>query len=149
MSSKWFDKRLFDIEKLTITLLIPTPLDIAAGLVLEDPFLKIQKEDPKLIKFKVGLGGETLLNENINNVHSVELYYLPSAPAVSELDLLKKAGTRFGILFQNNSSPRYKGMASNCRIVEKPPLAVGVKGFGTLVWKILMADYIEIYLGSI
>nr|EMN22871.1 hypothetical protein LEP1GSC063_1908 [Leptospira santarosai serovar Arenal str. MAVJ 401] len=47
MSSKWFDKRLFDIEKLTITLLTPIPLDITGGLVLEDPFLKIQKEDPK------------------------------------------------------------------------------------------------------
>ncbi|EMN59822.1 hypothetical protein KHM19_21370 [Leptospira borgpetersenii] len=108
-ASDWYEKRFFDIEELSITLIAPIPFDVTAGLILEDKFLKIQKEDPKLVKYKVGIGGEVLTNKNLNEVHSLELQYLPSAPAVAKLDLLKKAGTRFAILIQNKSAPKYKG----------------------------------------
>ncbi|UMQ59866.1 hypothetical protein [Leptospira interrogans] len=144
--SDWYEKRFFDLEKFNIMLLTPAPLDATAGLILEEEFLKIQKEDAKLVKYKVGLGGEVLVNENQNEVHSLELMYLPSAPVVAKLDLLKKAGTRFGILIQNKSAPKYKGVSSNCRILEKPNVEIGTKGFGNSVWKILMVDYTEVYL---
>ncbi|WP_061216222.1 hypothetical protein [Leptospira santarosai] len=145
-SSDWYEKRFFDIGEFSITLLTPAPFDATAGLILEDKFLKIQREDVKLQKYKVGIGGEVLTNKNLNEVHSLELQYLPSAPAVARLDLLKKIGTRFAILIQNKSAPKYKGMSSNCKILEKPNVEIGTKGFATSIWKILMVDYIEAYL---
>ncbi|PTM48112.1 hypothetical protein CLV95_1099 [Leptospira borgpetersenii serovar Javanica] len=62
-ASDWYEKRFFDIEELSITLIAPIPFDVTAGLILEDKFLKIQKEDPKLVKYKVGIGGEVLTNK--------------------------------------------------------------------------------------
>ncbi len=125
----------------------PAPFDVTAGLILDgSSFFKIQKEDPKLLKYKVGIGGEILVNENLNNIHVLDLQYLPNAPAVARLDILKKIGTRFGFLVQNDSSPRYKGISSNCRILEKPVISPGGKGFADSVWKILMIDYTDSYL---
>ncbi|UOG40793.1 hypothetical protein [Leptospira noguchii] len=142
--------KVFDLSKISVIITTPSPVDITPGLVIDGDFFSVEKENKDEVTTRRGTRDESYSTNSIqDSSRIITLKYIPSAPAVSELDLLKKAGTRFGILFQNNSSPRYKGMASNCRIVEKPPLNVGVKGFGTSVWKILMADYIEIYLGSI
>jgi hypothetical protein len=52
-------------------------------------------------------------------------------------------------IFQNNSSPRYKGIASECRFIEKPSIKLGQKGFDDFVYKILMTDYNEVFLGKL
>lgn len=138
-------KRLFDIDKLSVILLYPLPIEITEGLILEDSFLTVEKINKDLVKHKVGLGGEVLISENFDSVHSLTLNYLPTAPAVVELGLLQKAKTQFGIVIQNNSAPKYKGAASECRIVNKPDVSIGIGGFRDCIFKILMTDYIEIY----
>lgn len=143
--SDYMKKRLFDIDKLSVILLYPLPIEITEGLILEDSFLTIEKANKELVKHKVGLGGEVLINENFDPVHYLTLNYLPSAPAVVELGLLQKAKTQFGVVIQNNSAPKYKGVASECRILNKPDVSIGTIGFKDSVFKILMTDYIETY----
>ncbi|EMO26207.1 hypothetical protein LEP1GSC170_1488 [Leptospira interrogans serovar Bataviae str. HAI135] len=143
-------KKLFDFKNLSVTLLTPVPVDVTAGLILEgSSFLKVTKEDPKLIKYKIGIGGEVLVIDGVNDLNILDLQYLPNAPAISTLEILKKIGTRFGLLIQNDSSPKYKGMSSNCRILEKPNLDIGKSGFSNLPWKILLLDYSDVYLNSV
>ncbi|MCB1176521.1 MAG: hypothetical protein KDK36_02975 [Leptospiraceae bacterium] len=138
-------KRLFDFDKLNLLLLSPLPIDLLEGLVLEDSFLSIKKES-KNIGWKKGLGGEVLISEQLDNVHTLDLKYLPNSPLVFQLNTLKVAKTQFGITLQNNSAPKYKGAATECRFIDTPDLKVGVKGFEDLQFKILMTDYIGVYL---
>lgn len=143
-------KKIFRFEALSVTLLTPVPVDVTAGIVLEESsFLGVTKEDPKLLKYKVGIGGEVWVDDSVKDVGVLELKYLPNAPAISTLEILKKTGTRFGLLIQNDSAPKYKGMSSNCRILEKPNLGIGNKGFANLAWKILLLGYNEVYLNSV
>ncbi|WP_061241537.1 hypothetical protein [Leptospira interrogans] len=143
-------KKNFRFEALSVTLLTPVPVDVTAGIVLEESsFLGVTKEDPKLLKYKVGIGGEVWVDDSVKDVGVLELKYLPNAPAISTLEILKKTGTRFGLLIQNDSAPKYKGMCSNCRILEKPNLGIGNKGFANLAWKILLLGYNEVYLNSV
>lgn len=146
--SNWFKQRNFDLKKLSITLLTPLPVDVSGGLVLSGNFFELTKVVPSLVNYKVGLGGETLVSESFNDVHILTLTYLASAPIVFTLDALKKVKTQFGILIQNNSAPRYKGIASECRFIEKPSIKLGQKGFEDFVYKILMTDYNEVFLTS-
>ncbi|UML79158.1 MULTISPECIES: hypothetical protein [Leptospira] len=140
----------FRFEGLSVTLLTPVPIDVTAGIVLnETSFLGVAKEDPKLLRYKVGIGGEVWVDDSVNDVRVLELKYLPNASAISTLEILKNAKTRFGILIQNTSSPRYKGISSNCRILEKPNLGVGNQGFANLPWRILLLGYSEVYLNSV
>lgn len=139
----------FNLDKLSITLLTPVPVDVSDGLALAGNFFELTKAANNLVNYKVGLGGETLISENYNDVYVLQLTYLPSAQIVFTLDALKKAKTQFGILIQNNSSPRYKGVASECRFIEKPSLKGGQKGFEDFVYKILMTDYNEVFLGKL
>ncbi|WP_061246165.1 hypothetical protein [Leptospira interrogans] len=143
-------KKIFRFEALSVTLLTPAPVDVTAGIVLEESsFLGVTKEDPKLLKYKVGIGGEVWVGDSVKDVGVLELKYLPNAPAISTLEILKNTGTRFGLLIQNDSAPKYKGMSSNCRILEKPNLGIGNKGFANLAWKILLLGYNEVYLNSV
>lgn len=143
-------KRLFDFGDMSVMLLTPIPVDVTPGLILEgSSFLRVAKEDTKLLKYKVGIGGEVWVDNSISDVNILDLQYLPNAPAISTLEVLKKTGTRFGLLIQNDSSPKYKGISSNCRILEKPNLDIGNKGFSNLAWKILLLGYNEVYLNSV
>lgn len=101
-----------------------------------------------LVSYSVGLGGETLVSENLNGVHTLSLSYLPSAEITLKLDILKKLKTQFGIFINNVSSPGYKGMASECRIIEKPKVHIGTIGFKDFSYKIVMTDYVEIFITS-
>lgn len=138
-------KRLFDFSKLSLFLLSPLPIDLLEGLVLEDSFLNIKKES-KSISYKKGLGGEVLISEIFDSVYFLELNYLPNSPVVFELGILRSAKMQFGIKIQNNSAPKYKGAASECRFFETPETKVGTMGFGDLRFIILMTDYIGLYL---
>jgi hypothetical protein len=140
-------KRLFDFTKLSLLFLVPFPVDVLEGLVLEESFLNIKKES-KNVGYKKGLGGEVLISEILDNVHLLELTYLPNSPVVTSLTNLRIAKTQFGIALQNNSAPRYKGGASECRFLDTPDTQVGTAGFGDLKFTVLMTDYIGVYLPS-
>ncbi|HMV44714.1 MAG TPA: hypothetical protein PK079_25100 [Leptospiraceae bacterium] len=141
-----YKKRLFDFDKISVQLLTPFPLDITEGLVLKDSFLSISPVANNQVNYKVGLGGEVLVSENFNQVHILQIEFIPTAPHIVEIDLLKKAKTQFGILIQNNSAPKYKGTASECRILEKPKIDIGTSGFGDFTYKILMTDYVDVFI---
>lgn len=86
-------KKIFRLEALSVTLLTPVPVDVTAGIVLEESsFLGVTKEDPKLLKYKVGIGGEVWVDDSVKDVGVLELKYLPNAPAISTLEILKKPG---------------------------------------------------------
>lgn len=138
-------KRLFDFSKLSLLFLVPFPFDALEGLVLEDSFLNIKKES-RNIGYKKGLGGEVLISEVLDNVHLLELTYLPNSPAIVKLTGLRIAKTQFGMTIQNNSSPKYKGAASECRILDTPDTKIGTVGFDDLKYTILMTDYLGVYL---
>lgn len=138
-------RRLFDFEKFSLFLLWPAPLDILNGLVLEESFLNIKKQS-KNIGYKVGLGGEVLISEILDNVHTLELNYLPNSSIVSTLNAIRSAKTQFGIIIQNNSAPKYKGISSECRFMDTPDISIGTDGFHDTKFNILMTDYIGIYL---
>lgn len=140
-------KRLFDFDKLSLLFLVPFPLDVLDGLVLEDSFLTIKKES-RNIGYKKGLGGEVLVSEILDNIHTLELNYLPNSSVVPKLNALRVAKTQFGIAIQNNSAPRYKGGASECRFLDTPDTKIGTIGFDDLKFNILMTDYIGAYLPS-
>jgi hypothetical protein len=140
-----YTKRLFDFDKLNIVLITPIPISIIEGLVLENSFLSIEKE-AKHVNYKVGLGGEVLVSENFHGIHFLDLNYLPNSPSVLEIDILKKIKTQFGVLIQNNSAPKYKGIASECRVLEVPSTGIGTEGFSNKKFRILMTDFIEVYL---
>jgi hypothetical protein len=140
-------KRLFDFYKLSLFLLWPAPLDLLSGLVLEDSFLNIKKES-KNVGYKKGLGGEVLISEILDNCHTLELKYLPNSSVVPSLNAIRVAKTQFGIAIRNNSSPKYKGAASECRFLDTPDLQIGTDGFGDPKFTILMTDYIGVYLSS-
>lgn len=138
-------KRLFDFDKLNLLLLSPFPIDLLEGLVLEDSFLSIKKES-KNIGYKKGLGGEVLISEQLDNIHILELNYLPNSPLIPELNTLRVAKTQFGITIKNSSAPKYKGVATECRFIDSPDTKIGIKGFDDLKFNILMTDYIGVYL---
>lgn len=136
--------RKFDVRKLSIIAITPAPIDITNGLVLDDG-INIEKQSADLVSNTVGLGGEVLTSEISNDVHILTLKYLPSAVAVGQLSALKF--TSFGIAISNSSEPKYKGIASSCKILNKPDIGISAKkGFSDSVWKILMTDYMESYL---
>ena len=145
----YMSKRTFDVEGLSIILITPIPLEISEGLILQETFMSIEKLTKDLVGHKVGLGGEVLVNEKYDMIHTLTLTYLPTAPAVVELGLLEKLKTQFGLMIKNNSAPRYRGFASECRILNKPDIAIGIGGYKDLVWKIIMADYVDAYTGSL
>ncbi|MBK8397430.1 MAG: hypothetical protein IPL26_19625 [Leptospiraceae bacterium] len=138
-------KRLFDFDKLSLILLSPIPWDLLEGLVLEDSFLSVKKES-KNIGYKRGLGGEVLISEIFDSVHLLTLTYLPNSPIVYKLHSLKILKSQFGLNIQNNSAPKYKGVASECRFLENPQVKVGTNGFGDLEFQILMTDYVDVFL---
>lgn len=138
-------RRLFDFDKLNLLLLSPAPLDLLTGLVLEDSFVSVKKES-KNIGYKKGLGGEVLVSELFDSIHLLELKYLPNSPIVYKLHSLKILKTQFGITIQNNSAPKYKGVASECRFLENPGLQIGTSGFNDLELTILMTDYVDVFL---
>lgn len=138
-------KHIFDLSSLTIKLL-PYAIDITGGLVLKESSVVIERQNRDLVKVKSGLGGEVLISENIENIHILTLEYLPTATAVYQLGLLQKSKTQFGIYIKNDRAPKYKGIASECRILDKPKIAIGTSGFSDTAYKILMTDYIEAFL---
>lgn len=142
---KDYKKNLYVFKKLTLTFLTPIPIDGRAGLILDVSHISIEFVGKSAVNYKVGLNGEVLISENLNSVCVLTLKYLPNAPSVAALDLLKKAKTQFGIFINNSSSPSYKGMASECRILEKPSVDIGTNGFDNISYKILMTDYLDIY----
>lgn len=140
------NRKLFDFTKFSLQLLTPIPLDVTEGMVLSNSFCVLAYSDKNRVKVKVGLGGEVLISESQNPVHLLTLRYLPGADAVRQFDLLYKARTQFGISVQNNSTPRYKGGATECRFVEYPLPEAGNEGFRDNQYIIVMTDYIGGYL---
>lgn len=138
-------KRVFDPDKFSITVLTPAPIDISAGITGRIAIDKVNKD---LIKTKTGLNGEVLISEQYDDMHYLTIAFLPTAPAIYVLDILKKIKTQFGVLVSNNSSPKYKGVASESRIINKPDSKIGDSGFEDLTYKILMSDYNEIFIGE-
>jgi hypothetical protein len=140
--------RVFDIDKFSITLLTPVPIDISSGISTDNDSVKLEKQSKELVKFKTGLGGEVLVSEQFSSVHFLSIVFLPIARAVQILETLRIAKTQFGILINNNSAPRYKGIASECRILNKPDFIQDDSGFKNQTWKFIMTDYLEIYTGD-
>jgi hypothetical protein len=143
--TKEYKRNLFDFKKMTITVLAPLPMDAMDGLVLEETYLSVEHIGKNLISHKVGLNGEVLISENLNGVCTLTLKYLPNVSMVSALDWIKKSKMQFAVYISNNSSPKYKGVASECRIMEKPVVGIGTGGFRDYSYKILMSDYIDVY----
>ena len=137
--------KFYDIEKLSIVLLTPAPVDIVKGLAVEEEFFNLDKVS-KDIAYKVGIGGEVQINQLQNDIHSLQLIYLPNAPAIYQIGALRKAKTEFGIMIQNKSSPNYKGAASKCRIEEKPSVMIGRNGLKNRTYKIILFDFLDIDL---
>jgi len=132
---------MFNLDKFSLTLLSPVPLDISEGLVLDESFLTVVKSEKELVKVKSGLGGEVLISENLNSLYSLDLIYLPNAKANIILEGLVTIGTQFGMLIQC-PFPKYKGVASECRVVKRPDLALRTTGLDDTAWSIIMSDYI-------
>lgn len=148
MSKTFEKKKIFKPSEVSVTLLTPFPINVEDGLALENG-IQIEKKTPELINLNVGLGGEVLISEKFDDIHILTLTFIPSAVAVYKIDLLKKLKTRFGILIKNGTVPKYKGIASNCRVIQKPNIAIGgLPGWNDSVWKIAMIDYLEVYTGG-
>ncbi len=139
-------RRLFDFDSVSVSLVITAmPINITDGLVLSETFLSVRQDEPA-VNFVRGLGGEILISDNLDTVAMLELVYVPSSKNVIDLDRAFKSGVSFGMVIQNISSPKYYGVATNCRIINKPDLDIGINGYGNSRWKIIMADYVETYL---
>lgn len=142
-------RRVFDLRKLSITLLTPAPIDISSGISERESAIKIDKVTKDLVKTKTGLGGEVLISEQFDDIHLLTIVYLPTSKAVQVFEILRKLKTQFGIVISNNSAPQYKGAASDCRLIGKPDTSIGVKsGFADMPFRIIMTDYIDVFTGA-
>lgn len=129
-------------------LLTPVPVDVSSGLVLEKSFLNVRRVSP-LIQYRVGLGGEVLLSENFSRVAELSLVYLPNAKANGVLEGLVTLGSQFGLQIKSKSQPKYIGIASECRIKERPEIDVTQqRGFEDFKWTIIMTDFIQKFIGG-
>lgn len=138
--------KFFTSDELYVIFLIPFPVDMSAGLSIRDSYLEIAKQDKNRVSAKSGLGGEVLISDVFDPIHTLNLTYLPNTKAVEILETLLVLKTQFGVFIHNDSSPIYKGIASECRIIQAPDTGVGNSGFKNLDYKIVMSDYVGAYL---
>lgn len=139
-------RRLFEFDSVSIHLIYTVaPIDITEGLVLDESYISIKWEGSDT-KYTEGLGGEVHISHVPSNAAILDLVYLPSSKNVINLDNVNKTRIPFGIVVQNNSSPRYYGVATRCRILNRPDISIERSGFSNSRWAIVMADYIEKYL---
>ncbi|MCX8000787.1 MAG: hypothetical protein N3A69_17870 [Leptospiraceae bacterium] len=135
----------FEIGKFSVLLLTPAPIDVTSGLVLDKTII-IRKQSP-LIYTKVGLGGEVLISEGFSRLTLIELTYLPNAEANKVLEGLVTLGAQFGISISNNSKPKWKALASECRVEKRPDVEITSKNaFQDLTWSIVATDFIQKFI---
>lgn len=138
----------FEFDKFSLVIGIAgVGKSLTNGLVLEDSFLSIVKDKQDLVRFKSGIGGEKLVIKPIKNrVSYLKLKYLPTTSVFQTFDLLDTLDIQFPVTIENKSNPRYKGFASECYLMKKHSIEIGVKGFKDGEYTILMTDYVEVAL---
>jgi len=133
--------RFFDFNDVEIHMLTPVPVSIREGLVLDSTFIDLEKEAEDVTVY-VGLGGEVLVSENPNPVHVLKLEYLPNSKGAIILGGYARLGLAFGITIQARE-PRYKGIASYCRIRRRAGTSISRDGLENHKYQIIMTDYMD------
>ena len=131
----------FDFTDVTIKVLTPIPVDITEGLVLRESFIGVKKES-KEVSVNVGIGGEVLISDNFHPVSMLTVEYLPNAKGASIFDAYARTSLPFGI-YVSAKYPKYKGVASYCRIFERADKKIEKTGLNNQVFKIVMTDFLD------
>lgn len=139
----------FNLDDVSVTLIIDgAPIDISSGLIIDGDFFQMEKENKEENNTRRGTKNTSYTtNSQEDKSRIITLTYLPVADAVREFDLILKNKSKFGLVVNCNSEPRFKFLASECVIMEEPSIKIsGKDGFDNREFKIRATDGEYVYL---
>lgn len=102
--------------------------------------IKIDPVTKDLYKTHVGVNGDVSYSKVNDDRHSLTASIKQGSPSNIILEGLMKLGQSFPVSIMNSADGKYLGVATNCRIMERPSVSFGADS-GKREWKIMMPNY--------